>query len=173
MENGEPTALPDILLEIQRACRIPTTIDKKSVQIYNLRETMLEAGGTAFGTLSTNKFCAALSTTYKRIHWSTEKFETLIRAYGCGYRSNIRASPGAPYETSAALLASDSARLPTEIAWKDFVLDVESASEAVNFGHSEQRREWEARVPSPTLHGETAWKGGRISPHRLPPHHLG
>ena len=164
--DGEPMTLPEILLEIQRSCRIPTPGGGPG--IYNLRETMIEAGGTKFGTLSVNKFCSALVTTFKRIYWSPEKLEALIRAYGCGYQSNIRASPGAPYET-----ASNSA-LPTEVAWKDFVSDVESASEASssNFVPSCRRQEWEARAPSPTLHG-AVWKGGRISPHRQPPHHLG
>merc|ERR1719231_655404 len=71
----------------------------------DLNTAMMDAGGTRYGTIPTQKFCAKLTDIYKRFSFSEQLLYSLSCAYGTGCE-DIRQGG---FEL---------------VAWKDFVEDV-------------------------------------------------
>lgn len=106
---GPPAELCAVMIEVKRSCTLPENVD--------LDNCFMVAGGTRQGKIAASKFKSALVARFPRIHWTDEKFQPLLTAYGCGYLSNIQY--GGEVEAGGGTRQ--------EVSWKDFASDVRGA----------------------------------------------
>lgn len=118
------------MLEIKRECALPVSTD--------LEACFARGGGSRQGIITATRFQSALVAWFPRIYWTEEKFEPLLEAYACGYSSPTR------YQTEV-----NEASGATQVAWKDFVVDIGRVEqESENFSPSMRRRELEGKFDS-------------------------